>query len=158
MLDIGWQELLVIGAIALIVVGPKDLPGMLRTLGQYVGKLRGMAKDFQRTMDQAARDADLAELKELRELKKDMASATNFNFKEQAAATQNSLTNPKPADALAEFEKVKKTPEPEIEAPAEPSIETKPAPIDPPVDAVVEPVIEAPAKPAPEKADLASKA
>ncbi|MCH7559554.1 MAG: twin-arginine translocase subunit TatB, partial [Planctomycetes bacterium] len=42
MLDLGWSELLIIGVVALIVVGPKDLPKMLRTLGQYVGRAKGI--------------------------------------------------------------------------------------------------------------------
>lgn len=62
MLDIGFMELVVIGALALIVVGPKELPGLLRTVGQFVGKARAMARDFQRTMEDAARDADLGDL------------------------------------------------------------------------------------------------
>ncbi|TYO89956.1 Sec-independent protein translocase protein TatB [Oceanicella actignis] len=65
MFDIGWSELLVIGALALIVVGPKDLPVMLRTLGRYVGKARGMAREFQRTLEDAAREADLPELRDV---------------------------------------------------------------------------------------------
>ena len=65
MFDIGWSELLVIGALALIVVGPKELPGMLRTCGQYVAKARRMARDFQRTMEDAADAADLGELKDV---------------------------------------------------------------------------------------------
>ena len=81
MLDIGWQELLVIGALALIVVGPKDLPTLLRSCGQWVGKIRGMAREFQRTMDQAAREADVANLKELRDLKNDIGS---FDLNKQA--------------------------------------------------------------------------
>ena len=81
MLDIGWQELLVIGALALIVVGPKDLPTLLRSCGQWVGKIRGMAREFQRTMDQAAREADVANLKELRDLKNDIGS---FDLTKQA--------------------------------------------------------------------------
>ena len=70
MLDIGWTELLVIGALALIVVGPKDLPGMLRNVGRFVAKARGMARDFQSAMDDAARQADLSEVADL---KKDVA-------------------------------------------------------------------------------------
>lgn len=62
MLDIGFMELLVIGALALIVVGPKELPGLLRTVGQIVGKARGMAREFQRTMEEAAREADLGDV------------------------------------------------------------------------------------------------
>ncbi len=54
MLDIGWMELLVVGIVALIVVGPKDLPKMFRTLGQMTAKARGMAREFQRAMDDAA--------------------------------------------------------------------------------------------------------
>ena len=58
MFDIGGLELLVIGVIALIVVGPKDLPGMFRTVGQFVGRMRGMAREFQRSMEAAADEAD----------------------------------------------------------------------------------------------------
>ncbi|WP_340108627.1 Sec-independent protein translocase protein TatB [Pikeienuella sp. HZG-20] len=62
MLDIGFMEILVIGALALIVVGPKELPGLLRTVGQFMAKARAMARDFQRTMEDAARDADLGDV------------------------------------------------------------------------------------------------
>lgn len=51
---IGMTELLLVGIVALIVVGPKDLPGMFRTLGQFTGKMRGMAREFQRAMEDAA--------------------------------------------------------------------------------------------------------
>ena len=65
MFDIGWSELLVIGALAQSGVGPKELPGMLRTCGQYVAKARRMARDVQRTMEDAADAADLGELKDV---------------------------------------------------------------------------------------------
>ncbi|MEO1687415.1 MAG: Sec-independent protein translocase protein TatB [Pseudomonadota bacterium] len=71
MFDIGWSELLVLGALALIVVGPKDLPGMLRTLGQLAGKARRMAREFQTSMEDAARDADMG--KEMRDMQTSMA-------------------------------------------------------------------------------------
>lgn len=59
MFDIGGWELLVIAALALIVVGPKDLPKLIRSVGQWVGRARKLASDFQRGMDNAAREADL---------------------------------------------------------------------------------------------------
>ena len=54
MFGLGWSELLVVGIVALIVIGPKDLPGLFRTVGQFTGKARMMAREFSRAMDQAA--------------------------------------------------------------------------------------------------------
>ncbi len=59
MLDIGWSELLVVGVVALIVIGPKDLPGMFREMGRFTAKMRAMARDFQRAMDQAANESGI---------------------------------------------------------------------------------------------------
>ncbi len=59
MFDIGWFELLLIGIVALIVVGPEDLPGMFRTVGRFVGRARGMAREFQRSMEDAADESGL---------------------------------------------------------------------------------------------------
>lgn len=61
-------ELLIVGALALIVIGPKDLPRMMRSVGKFVGQARGMARQFQRSMDDAAREMDVQEFKEARAL------------------------------------------------------------------------------------------
>ena len=61
MFDLGWSELLVIGIVALIVIGPKDLPGMFRQLGKFTAKVRRMARDFQRAMEDAADETGVKE-------------------------------------------------------------------------------------------------
>jgi sec-independent protein translocase protein TatB len=63
MFDIGWSELVVIGVVALIVIGPKELPGVLRMCGQWIGKVRRMASDFQGQFQEAMREAEMADLK-----------------------------------------------------------------------------------------------
>jgi sec-independent protein translocase protein TatB len=63
MFDIGWGELLLIGIVALIAIGPKELPTVLRTLGQWMAKLRRMATEFQNQFHEAMREAELADLK-----------------------------------------------------------------------------------------------
>lgn len=63
MFDIGWSELVLIGVVALIAIGPKELPGALRTLGQWTGKLRRMASEFQSQFHEAMREAEMDDLK-----------------------------------------------------------------------------------------------
>ena len=63
MFDIGWGELLIIGIVALIAIGPKELPTVLRTLGQWMAKLRRMASEFQNQFHEAMREAEMADLK-----------------------------------------------------------------------------------------------
>ncbi len=71
MFDLGWTELLVIGIVALIVVGPKDLPVLFRNVGRFVGKARGMAREFSTAMNEAADEAGV------NEIKKGLNAATN---------------------------------------------------------------------------------
>src|SRR5262245_61444238 len=64
MFDIGWSELLVIAVVAIVVVGPKELPKLMRSFGFYAGKLRRAAADFRRQFDEAMREAELEEVKQ----------------------------------------------------------------------------------------------
>ena len=103
MFDIGWSELLVVGVVALIVVGPKELPRLFRTVGQFVGKARGMAREFQRAMDRAA---DEAGVKDVKETFQEASKTTSFGF-DDIRKTLNSSTlpdqkKPKPVDAARE--------------------------------------------------------
>lgn len=70
MFDIGWTELLLIGVVALIVVGPKDLPHLFHSLGRFTAKARGMAREFSSAMEDAAKGSGLDEAAgSLREMK-----------------------------------------------------------------------------------------
>ncbi|MFA8440658.1 Sec-independent protein translocase protein TatB [Yoonia sp.] len=62
MFGLGWSEMLVVGVVALIVIGPKDLPGLFRTMGQMTGKARMMAREFSNAMNQAADEAGIKEV------------------------------------------------------------------------------------------------
>jgi sec-independent protein translocase protein TatB len=63
MFDISWTEFLLIGVVALIVIGPKELPAVMRTMGQWTRKVRSMAADFQGQFQEAMREAEMADLK-----------------------------------------------------------------------------------------------
>lgn len=89
MLDIGWSELILIGVVALIVIGPKDLPEMFRQLGRFTAKMRSMARDFSRAMEQAANESGV------KDVAKDLKSIT----------TPQSLGMTAMKDAAAKFEK-----------------------------------------------------
>jgi len=71
MFDIGWTELLVIGIVALIVVGPRDLPVMFRKLGQFTGQARRMAREFTSAMEEAADEAGV------KDMQRDLRAMTN---------------------------------------------------------------------------------
>ena len=111
MFDIGWSELLLIGIVALIVVGPKELPGLFRTVGRFMGKARGMAREFQRSLEEAADESGLKDaasgLKSLDGI--NLNSATSSARKYAAAAVTEPKAAAKPAAPAA--------PTPEAEEP-----------------------------------------
>ncbi|MCR9256082.1 MAG: Sec-independent protein translocase protein TatB [Alphaproteobacteria bacterium] len=73
MFDIGWQELTLVIVVAIIVIGPRELPGTLRTIGKFVRKMKSMAREFQGQMDEMAREADLEDVR------KQVSQARNLN-------------------------------------------------------------------------------
>lgn len=90
MFEIGWTEMLVIAIVMIVVVGPKDLPKMLRTMGRMTAKARSMAGDFQRQFNEALKEAELDDVKksvdELRGLNPVNEIRKQLNPFEQAAA------------------------------------------------------------------------
>jgi len=100
MFDLGWTELLVIGIVALIVVGPKDLPGMFRTVGNFVGKAKGMARDFSKAMNDAADEAGVSDVSNTcKKASNPIGSAMDEVKKSAKAATdtftQDTMAGPK---------------------------------------------------------------
>jgi sec-independent protein translocase protein TatB len=79
MFDIGGGELLLIGIVSLIAIGPKELPTVLRTLGQWMGKLRRMASEFHNQFQEAMREAKMADLKKQVEMTSQSQSYANFD-------------------------------------------------------------------------------
>jgi sec-independent protein translocase protein TatB len=80
MFDIGWSELLVIGVVALIVIGPKELPSVLRAIGQWTGKIRRMAGEFQNQFQEALREAEMSDLKKQVDELNDAARGLTTSF------------------------------------------------------------------------------
>lgn len=100
MLDVGWSELVIIGVVALVVVGPKELPALLRTTGQWVGKARRMAAEFQGQLNEAIREAELDDVKksveDLRSLSPtrlvtDQLASIGDDIKRVGSATEDEL-------------------------------------------------------------------
>ncbi len=75
MFDLGWTEMLVVGIVALIVVGPKDLPVLFRRVGQFVGKAKGMAREFSSAMNDAADQSGMRQMSS--DINKSIKAATN---------------------------------------------------------------------------------
>jgi sec-independent protein translocase protein TatB len=160
MFDISWSEFLLIGVIALIVIGPKELPGVLRTLGQYTRKVRGMAAEFQSQFQEAMREAEMADLKKsvddmasdlksfdpLKDVKSDL-EATGKEIQSSLEAKPEAKPETKPET------KPEANPEPPLDGgfavsdPAPPAIEA--APVVAVEKSDLEPVAAEPAKPEP---------
>jgi sec-independent protein translocase protein TatB len=102
MLDIGWSEMLVIAVVAIVVIGPKDLPKALRTVGQWVGRARRVAREFKDSVDDMVRDSELDELR-----------------RETEQMSRFALEEPKPAPSPAAEPEV-----PAAQPPARPVAET----------------------------------
>ena len=79
MFDIGWSELVVIAVVALIAIGPKELPGVLRMVGQWMGKARKMASEFQGQFNEAMREAEMEDVKKAFDDIKETASGFSKN-------------------------------------------------------------------------------
>ena len=101
MFDIGWSELLVIAVVALIVIGPKELPAVLRTVGQWTTKIRRMAGEFQSQFQEALREAEMADLKkhadDLNNAARSLAKPldpTDYLGKLDTPSTGTSVTSP----------------------------------------------------------------
>lgn len=156
MFDISWGELLLIGAVALIVIGPKELPTVLRTVGQWVTKIRRMAAEFQGQFQEAMREAELADLKkQVDEVIDPTKGFSAYNPVEVAkreveSAFAEADTTTAPADAPLSVPPVEPAPlPPELTGPV-PDAAAAPAPSDALAAAsAVEAAPPAPAAPAP---------
>jgi len=111
MFNLGWGELVVIGIVALIAIGPKELPTVLRTIGQWTGKVRRMASEFQGQFQDALREAELHDLQKHAE---DLTSdVKNFANVDPLADVQKDIEN-----ATANFDNIPSDNAPEAVAPA----------------------------------------
>src|SRR4051794_21638344 len=118
MFGIGWSEFVVIGVVALIAIGPKELPGVLRMVGQSIGKIRRMANEFQGQFQEAMREAEMADVrKELDDISASATSVTNFDPVAEANKEMESAFVDKPAEPVPQASGPAETPLPEISVP-----------------------------------------
>ena len=131
MFDIGWGELVVIGVVALIAIGPKELPAVLRATGQWMGKVRRMANEFQDQFREAMREAELDDLKKkVDDMTTTAGDFTNFDPLgdvrkdiETAIGDPPSLDS-KPPEPAAEVNSAEPS---TAETPTAPQLESQPA-------------------------------
>jgi len=124
MFDIGWSEILVIIVVAIVVVGPKELPRLMGTFGRYAGKLRRAAAEFQRQFDDAIRDTEMAEVKKAMESVRAETASLNQPVMLPKVDTPASPTTPAPVPAPAAVT----TPPPVATAQLTAETKTKPKP------------------------------
>ncbi len=93
-LEQGAAEMVMIGVLALIVVGPKELPGMMRKVGQAMAKMRGLAAEFRASFDEMARQSELDELRKEVENLRSGATAPLTNFQSEMDALNGAYANP----------------------------------------------------------------
>jgi len=96
--DIGVSEMLIVAAVALIVVGPKDLPLLMRRIGQFIARLRGMASEFRASFD------DMARQSELDELRKEVEAMRSGQFTEPMKAAADDMRDPSVDQVFADIE------------------------------------------------------
>jgi len=100
MLDFGWSQMLLIAAVALIVLGPKELPKVIKSVTEWAGKARGLAREFRSSVDEMMRETELKNLKEEFEGAARKAES-EFQQTIQAETTSFDELSPKPADTSA---------------------------------------------------------
>jgi sec-independent protein translocase protein TatB len=157
MFDISWTEFLLIGVVALIVIGPKELPTVLRTLGQWTRRVRSMAADFQNQFQEAMREAEMTDLKkQVDDIAHDIKSydpLKDVRADVEAAGKdiQSSLEKPAPTATANEPAQSEAPVAPDtLPGPAEPvAQETGEPTIEPTIEQTTEPVSEPAANPAP---------
>lgn len=116
MFDIGWTEMMVLAIVAVVIVGPKDLPKVIRTVGKWVGKARSMAREFQSSLDDIARESELDDLKkqidkagsEFEKAARDTADQADFGKElehtiDPSGTLDKVFDEPDPADANADL-------------------------------------------------------
>jgi sec-independent protein translocase protein TatB len=108
--DIGWSELLVIGVVALVFIGPKDLPRALRVAGYWFRKARTLSREFQNSVDQMIREAELDEMRE--QLKKATEFDINKEFQNTVDPTGELAQSLKPPEIPDFFEPASSQPQP----------------------------------------------
>ena len=117
MFDIGWSEIAVIAVVALIAIGPKELPGVLRMVGQWMGKARRMASEFQGQFQEAMRVAEMADLKKSFDEVKE--AATGFTGGNIMTSLQKDVSESLRIDDIDK-------PAASVETPATPHLEAPP--------------------------------